>query len=172
MLTKQQKIDTVSGLEERFRRQKISIFTDFRGIGVSKLSAFRRELKAMGAEFKVAKKTLFGRALSALGIGIDAKSLEGEIGVIFSYEDQIAPAKAAVRFAKENETFKVLRGVLAGKVIEARDILALAKLPPRDALLGAIAGALASPIRGLAAALAGNIRNLVGVLKNISDKKI
>lgn len=174
MLTRSEKAEVVSGLEKRFRSSAISIFADFRGISVAKLTALRGELKKIGAEFKVAKKTLLKRALEAAGPefgGIEPKALEGEIGVIFGYEDQVAPAKTAAKFSKENDTFKVLKGVLAGNLIEAREILALAKLPSREQLLGQFARALSAPLQGLANVLAGNIRNLVVVLNNIKDKK-
>lgn len=170
MQTRSEKENIVGELTDRFRRQRISIFTDIRGISVAKLAAFRRELKKLGAEFRVAKKTLLRRALEAAGPafgGIEPKRLEGEIGVIFGYEDQIAPAKAAAKFSKENETFKMLKGVLAEKILEAREVLALAKLPAREQLLGQLAFALDAPVQGLAIALAGNIRNLVVVLNKI-----
>ncbi|MEK9166258.1 MAG: 50S ribosomal protein L10 [Patescibacteria group bacterium] len=172
MLTKSEKREVVEGLIDRFRRQRVSIFADFHGISVAKLSALRRELKKLGAEFKVAKKTLLKRALEASGAGgIEPKELAGEIGVIFGYEDQIAPAKAAAKFAKGNETFKVLKGILAGKVLEAKEVLALAKLPSREQLLTQLAYALHGPIQGLAMVLQGNIRNLVVVLHKINEQK-
>ncbi len=174
MLTREQKAKLVEGLGERFERQRVSIFTDIRGISVAKLTALRRELQKIGAEFKVAKKTLLRRALASAGpafSGIEPKALEGEIGVIFGYEDQIAPAKAAAKFSRENETFKVLKGVLAGKILEAREVLALAKLPSREQLLGQAARALQSPIRGLVNVLWGNIHNLVVVLNQIKSNK-
>src|SRR3990167_8386343 len=99
MLTRQQKEKLVAGLEDKFRRQRVSIFTDLRGISVAKLSAFRRELRKSGAELKMGKKTLLKRALDAVGINIEPKTLEGELGVIFGYEDQVAPAKAAAKFS-------------------------------------------------------------------------
>ena len=134
----------VAELTDKFRKSGVSIFADLRGISVAKLSAFRRELSKIGAEFKVAKKTLLRRALEAAGPafgGIEPKALDGEIGVIFGYEDQVAPAKAATKFAKENETFKVLKGVLEGRMLEAAEILALARLPSRGELLAALAAA-------------------------------
>jgi large subunit ribosomal protein L10 len=138
---------------------------------VAKLSQFRRGLKKIGAEFKVAKKTLLRRALDAVSIGIEPEKLEGEIGVIFGYEDQVAPAKAAAKFAKENETFRLLKGILAGKILEAKDVLALAKLPSRGELLAELARSFQAPIQGLVNVLHGNIRNLVVVLNQIKDKK-
>lgn len=167
MLTRQQKEKLVAGLKDKFLRQRVSIFTDLRGISVAKLSAFRRELKKIGAELKMGKKTLLKRALEAVGISIEPKALEGELGVIFGYEDQAAPAKAAAKFSKGNETFKILKGILEGKIMETKDILALARLPSREQLLAQVARAMNSPIQGLASALEGNIKNLVVVLSKI-----
>jgi len=171
MLRRSEKAKIIEGLQERFGRQKVSIFTDFRGINVGKLSLFRRELKKIGAEFKVAKKTFLKRALNALGIGLDPEELEGEIGVIFGYGDQVAPAKTAAKFAKENDTFKVLRGVLDGKVIEGKAVLALAKLPSRGELLGQVASVLQAPIRNLAVVLQANVRNLAVVLIRVKETR-
>ena len=174
MLTRTQKAVVVDELCDRLGRQRISIFTDIRGVSVAKLSALRRELRKAGAELKVAKKTLLKRALQATGTafgGVEPKALDGEIGVIFGYEDQVAPAKAAAKFAQDNETFKVLTGVLEGRMLAAGEILALARLPSRDALLAQLANALEAPIRNLAGALGGTIRNLVGVLGNVNRQK-
>ncbi len=171
MLTRTQKAEVVSELQDRLQRQRVSIFTDVRGIGVAKLSLLRRELKKLGAELKVAKKTLLARALAAADIAIAPKALEGEIGVIFGYEDQVAPARAAAKFAKDNGTFKILKGVLEQRILEATEVLALAKLPPREELVGQLAYMLNAPLAGLANTLAGNIRNLVGVLNKINSQK-
>ena len=171
MQTKAQKQEIISELEDRLRRQKVSIFADIHGISVSLLTQFRRELKELGAELKVAKKTLLARALSAAGIAVDSKTLKGEVAVIFGFEDQVAPAKAAAKFAKANETFKVLQGVLDGKVIAASGMLALAKLPSREQLLGQVAGVLAAPMRNLAVVLQANIRGLAIALQRVAEQK-
>ena len=171
MLTRDQKGKIVTELQDRFSRQRISFFTDIRGISVAKLSQFRRELKKLGAEFKVAKKTLLKRSLDEAGIALEPKALEGEIGVIFGYEDQVAPAKATVKFGKENQAFKILKGILDGKVIEGTAVVALAKLPSREQLLGQVASVLQAPIRNLALVLQANIRNLAVVLNQLAINK-
>lgn len=174
MLNRAEKAEIVRELEDRLGRQRVAMFVDISGVGVAKLSLFRRELRKIGAELKVAKKTLLDRALAAAGPAfgaVEPKRLAGEVGVVFGYEDQTAPAKAAAKFARENETFKVLKGLLAGKVIEAADILALARLSSRAELLGELARVLNVPIRGLATALQGNLRNLVVVLDQVKSRK-
>lgn len=172
MITKQQKARIIEELADKFKRQKIVIFSDFQGISVTKFGALRRALKKIGAEFKVAKKTLFDRALNQVGMNsIQVKELKGEIGVTFGYEDQAESAKTLVRFAKENETFKVLAAILAGKALNEKQVAALAKLPSREVLLGELLGVLQSPMRGLAIVLQANMRNLVVVLNNIKEEK-
>jgi len=177
MISRKDKTEIIEGLAERLGRQRIVIFTDIRGISVAALTRFRRELRHIGAELKVVKKTLLRRALDAAGPAFSGsiepkRELDGEVAAIFGYEDQAAPAKAAAKFGKENKTFRFLKGVLGGKVLEADDIRALAKLPGRPELLGAVARALNAPLQGLVNVLQGNIRGLVVVLSQMSNKKM
>lgn len=171
MLNKSQKSEIVQGLVDRFRRQKIAIFSDFSGISVAKSQALRRALKKEDAEYKVTKKTLLGRALENAGISFNARALNGEIGVAFGYQDQAAPAKILAKFSRENETFKILGAILGARALTGKDVLALSRLPSREALLAQVVGALSGPMRGLAVALQGNIRNLAYVLNQVGDKK-
>ena len=171
MLNKLQKSKIVQDLAEKFKRQKIAIFSDFRGVSVAKSQALRRLLKKENAEYKVAKKTLFDRALVETGAGVTTKDMKGEIGVAFGYGDQVAPAKILSKFAKEIETFKILGGLLDGKLLSDKQVLALARLPSREVLLAQIVGAMAAPLRGLASVLQGNIRNLAFVLNQVKERK-
>lgn len=171
MLTKIQKASVIEGLKEQLKRQKILIFSDFRGISVAKLKQLRRALKKGDAEYKVAKKTLIDRALKEANLPGEVKKLEGEIGIAFGYGDQVEPAKVLLKFGKENETFKVLGGILNATILGAKDIVALAKLPSREILLAQVVEAIAGPIRGLVTVLQGNMRNLVVVLNQVKDKR-
>ncbi len=171
MLTKGKKSATISKLKDRLGRQTITLFTSFRGTPVGKLSALRRLLKKDNAEYTVAKKTLFDRALAALNIPFRTKSFEGEIGAVFGYRDQSIPAKTLVRFSKQEESVRILGGILGSRVLDAPEVLALAKIPSREILLAELAAALAGPLQKFASALQGNIRNLLFILENIKNKK-
>ena len=172
MLSKTQKEKIVEELSDKLRRQKIAVFTDFHGIAVSKAHALRKILKSIGAEYKVAKKTLLDRALERAGLAIRTKEMRGEIGVAFGYKGEIESAKQLVRFGKENETFKILSAILAGgRALTVNDVFMLAKLPGRDILLTQFVGLLQSPLQNLARALAGNIQSLSMILIKIKDTK-
>lgn len=170
MLNKAQKSKIIEDIADKFRRQKVAIFSDFHGVSVAKISALRRLLKKGDAEYKVAKKTLLDLALEAGGLATKTKELKGEIGVAFGYDDEAIPVKLLAKFSKENQTFKILGGILSGRVLSAAEVLALSRLPSREVLLGQLAGTFQSPIRGLAAVLGGNIRNLVVVINKIKGK--
>ena len=171
MLNKDQKQKVADDLAERFRRQKIAFFSDFHGVSVAKIQALRRLLKKDEAEYKVAKKTLLDRALEKAGLKLKTKELQGEIGVTFAYGDEVAPAKTLSKFSRSNETFKILGGILGSRILTGKEILALAKLPPREVLLAQLLRVLQSPMRGLAIVLQGNIKNLVVVLSKIKDNR-
>jgi len=171
MLTRTQKEKIVEDLAKKFTEEKIAIFTKVYKIPISKLDELRRGLKKIGAELKIGKKTLLKRSLEKAGVTLDLKKLEGELGVIFGYENQVETAKVAQKFKRVNETFQILAGLLEKKVISATDVVALAKLPTREQLLAMLAGTLVSPLRNFLNVLHGNQRKLVVVLNKIKDKK-
>mgnify|MGYP001561765654 FL=1 len=171
MLTKTQKQQIVADMADKFKRQKIAVFSDFRGISVAKLQALRRLLKKAEAEYKVTKKTLLDRALEKAGVSLKTKELEGEIGVTFGYGDEMEPAKTLLKFSKENSTFKILGGMLASRLLNGKEVLTLAKLPSREVLIAQLLGVLQSPMRELVTVLRGNIKNLVVVLQKIKESK-
>ena len=171
MLSRQKKEEVVGELIEKFKGQKVSIFSNFHGISVAKIQSLRRALKKDDAEYRVAKKTLIDRALAENGIPTGTKELEGEIGIAFGYSDEVLPARTLLKFSKENETFKIVGGILGGKIMGGKQMIALAKLPSREILLSQLVGVMAGPVRGLAVALQANIRGLALVLRKVIDQK-
>jgi large subunit ribosomal protein L10 len=172
MLNKEQKIKIVDELADRFKRQKMALFGDFHGVPVAKSQDLRRQLKKADAELKVAKKTLLNLALKKAGIEFDTKKLEGELAVIWGFGDEVMPAKIAYKFSRLNAAFKLLGGILGGKILNADEAVSLARLPSKEELLTKLVWTLQSPIRGLANVLQGNIKNLVVILSKIKDNKV
>jgi large subunit ribosomal protein L7/L12 len=62
-------------------------------------------------------------------------------------------------------------GVLEGKLLQAQQIADVAGLPSKTALLSMLLSALQGPARGLVYVLSGLLRELVGVIIAIQDKK-
>lgn len=170
-LTKEKKENVVKVLEEKLAQQKSMVFMDFGGINVKELTEVRNELKSKGNEMKIAKKNLLGLALKNKKIDVDVKKLDGEIAIIFGYEDEIAPSKIIYQFTKANKKAKLVGGLIGKDFYGPEEIVKLAQLPGREQLLGMLLGTLNAPISNFTSAIHGNLRNLVCALSEISKKK-
>jgi large subunit ribosomal protein L10 len=170
MLTRTQKEELVKNLSDSIKDGKVVIFSDYAGTTVAKMKDLREALREQGSTYKITKKKLIDRSLKEAGIKASVLALEGQIGIAIGKEDEVSAAKVLAKFAKENKNFKILQGVLESKVISGEDVLSLAALPGREELLAKMVGSINAPVSGFVNALAGNLRNLVGVLKAISEK--
>jgi len=170
-LTREQKLNILNDLTDKFSRAKAAILVDFNKLSVSKAMELRRNLKSINAEYKVAKKTLINRVLRS-GHFDDAKidDFKTQVGVIFSYEDPVAAASSIWKFSKINEALKILGGFMGLRWQNKDSVIALAKLPSREILLWQLVRTIAAPLSGLVGVLSGNMRNLVNVLGSISAK--
>jgi len=168
--TKEQKKEILKKLKENFDKQKSMVFSSYQGLKAADIFNFRRVLKQAGCNIVVAKKTLFNLALKEKKIDFDAKNLEGQIALIFGFEDEVTPAKLAYKFSKEKENLKILAGFFENKIINKEEVLALAQIPSKQELLSKVVGCIASPISGLVNVLQGNIRNLVYALSQIKPR--
>ena len=159
-MANEKKVATVAELKDKIERSTIAIATEYRGLSVSEMGKLRRAIKDAGVEIKVVKNRLFLRAAEAAGKPELTELLEGPTAVVFGYGDITVPAKTVTEYQKSaRNAFAVRKAVLDGKVLTAKELEALADLPPREVLIGQLAGALQSPL----VALAGLIENLMPV---------
>lgn len=168
--TRQEKQDVVEKLTEALRKMRSVVFTNYEGLTVPQIEKLRRLLEEEGVHYTVAKKTLLKIALEQAGLKIDPKNILGNFATVMSFGDEVAPARILAKFAKENEALKVTAGILEGKLIDAAMVLALAKLPSKQELLGKLVGTLNAPISGFVNVLAGNLRNFIYVLNAIKEQ--
>jgi len=170
MLTRPQKEQVVKDLSAKIKDGKVLIFSDYAGTTVAKMKDLRSELRKTDSSYKITKKKLIDLALKDAGIEASVLDLEGQIGIAIGKGDEVSAAKVLAQFAKANKNFKILQGVLENKVISGKEVMSLAMLPNKDQLLAKLVGTINAPISGFVNALAGNLKNLVGVLKAISEK--
>lgn len=169
--TKAQKQSILQQIAENLKNQQSVLFVDFKGIGVKDLSKLRSQLKEVGAKLEVAKKTLLARAFKENGLDTDFKNMEGQIAVIYSFDDPVAGAKTAYTFAKGNGHLQLLTGYMENQLLAHEEVINLAQLPSRDQLLAQFVRTIANPMRGLTTVLTGNIKGLIVVLSAIQEKK-
>ena len=166
MVRKEKKPELVDLIEEKLSRCGIVIATDYRGLTVAEISELRKRLRQQGIEYRVVKNTLARFAADAVGNPNLAELFTGPTALAFGYDDVIQPAKILLDYQRSSETALTIKGgMLAEKLLTAEDIAALAKLPPREALVAKFVGLVQSPIYGLLTILSGNLQSLVGVLQ-------
>jgi len=90
---------------------------------------------------------------------------------VTSKTDPVAPAKVLMKFAKDMEKLQPKMGFLSGKVISAKEIDDLSKLPSREEMLAKILGSMMAPPQNLYNVMTAIPRKLVTVLAAVRDKK-
>ena len=148
-----QKKEEVTKLAEKMKNAKLVLLTDYRGINVTDDTQLRRNLRGVNATCNVIKNNITRRSLQEAGLEGLEETLVGPTAVIMSDEDYLEASKIIYEFGKDNEFYKIKGGVIDGKVMTAEEIITLAKLPSREALLSMLAGALLANISKVAVAL-------------------
>lgn len=169
--TRVQKEAKVTDLVADLKAMKSIVFANYEKLPVSDIEALRKLCRAEGVSYTVAKKTLLKKAMAEAGLTIDPKAIEGNFATLIAMTDEVAPAKIAVKFAKDHEALTVKGGVLDGALVDAKAIVALSKLPGKQELLAKLVGSLNAPVSGFVNVLAGNLRGLVTVLTRIQESK-
>jgi len=170
-MARPEKAKQVEELAEIFSKARAVVLSDFTGLNVEKISALRRLCHESGVEFRVVKNTLAKRSIK----GTPAEELEqyfdGPTALAISRESENLSAKILVKFAEEYMLPRLKAGVVEGKVIDAADVLALAKLPSKEELMSKLLGGIMSPGNRLVSVLQGSLRNLLYALNAIVEKK-
>jgi large subunit ribosomal protein L10 len=157
---------------ERLDRAPVLYLTDFTGLDVKAMTVLRQKLKESGAEYLVAKNRLIHLALAETEFPDLSGALTGPTGLVFGYEDAVGPAKALTDFAKDHGDRPVFKlGVLDNAVLTPAQIDRLAKLPPREQLLAALAAVMQAPLAALAGALEAKLQEMAGLLDAYHAKK-
>ena len=148
-----QKQEEVNNLAEKMKDASIVLLTDYRGINVSDVTALRKTLREINAEYTVIKNNITKRALNKNGITELDNVLEGPTAVIITKEEYLPALKAIYKYSENNDFYKIKAGILEGKVTSVEELTTLAKLPSREELIAKLAGALLGNITKLAATL-------------------
>lgn len=169
--TRTQKEEIVKLYSEKLQQAKSLVFVHYKGLKVKDTVSFRKKTRDAGAEYVIAKKSLMNIAFEKSGLSADSKILEGDIGTVFGYEDEIVAPKLTYEFMKTNEALKPLGGMLGGIFIDEQKVSELARFSSKKELLATVVRTVQAPVSGFVNVLAATIRGLVQVMKAIQEKK-
>src|SRR5579884_210116 len=128
-----EKEQIVEDLRQTIQSSKGAILTDYRGLSVADLTALRKKLRGVDAEFHIVKNTLFKRAADGLLPSDElGPHLEGPTAIGFAKGDSVAAAKALLDYMKDHKTMAVKAGVIDGRVYTPDQVAAISKLPSKE----------------------------------------
>ena len=144
-MTRAEKEQLVAELSAAFGESNAVVVCDYKGLTCQELERVRALAAENDAKVKVVKNTLASLALK--NAGIEDLQLKDTNLVVWG-EDQISTCNTADKAATEfKDRFVIKSGALEGKVVELDTIMAMAKLPSRDELIGMLLNVWMAPVR-------------------------
>lgn len=150
-MTKTEKNSLIADLSSEFKSANGIVVCDYKGLTCKELESLRALAKESNAKVQVIKNTLAGIAIK--NCDYEALELAGSSLFIWS-EDQLVACKIADKFAAEKkDKFVIKSGVLEGKASDAKTVIAMAKLPGREELIGMLLSVWTAPARNFVTGL-------------------
>ncbi len=144
-MNRTEKEQVIGQLHDKMAKAKAAIVAEPKGLTVAVVTELRKKLRNAKVDYRVVKNTLAARAAKGTPLEQLAEKFVGPTAIVMSYDDVVAPAKLLVDFMKDRETFAIRTAVIEGKIVDAKGIQALAKLPGIQELRGQIAAMIAQP---------------------------
>jgi len=159
-----QKAESIETLKGVFDGAGAVVVTHYIGLTVAEMTDLRGRLRQEGAKLKVVKNRLVQKALdgkiSDAGLGL----FKGPVAIAYG-EDITSAAKISTQYAKDNEKFSIVGGLMGETVLDENGVKALATLPSLDQIRATLIGLLQAPatkVAGVIQAPAGQLARVVG----------
>ncbi len=169
-ITKKRRAELVAEYADLLKKSEALIIASYSGVRVKNVEQLRRKVREASGELRVVKNTLATVALKAAGMPVPEEFLHGDTAIGFAFKDVPGVAKAIQDFTKDSEFVKVKGGGMSGKILSAKEIAALASLPPMPVVRAQLLGLINTPATRIAGSIASAVRQLVNVTKAYADK--
>jgi len=169
-MNRDEKAQAIEEIAAEIEAAEAIFAVDYRGISVPQAAELRGKLREADASFRIVKNRLTKIAADKAGQGQLSEMLKGPTALTFVRGDTAQAAKAISTFNKEHKVLTFKGGFMDGLSLDEERFTAIAKLPPREVLVGQFAGVVASPLTGLVRGLGSMIQGLALQLGQIAEK--
>lgn len=175
-MTKEQKIELVKELVERFKTYPNFYIANTGGMTVAEVSTLREACFKSNVKMQVIKNALIKKALEQLDNDYEGiyPALKETSAVFFiDEENPSVPAKVLKEYRGKKKEVPVLKGaVIETAVFLGDDQLAvLADMKSKGELIGEIVGLLQSPAKNVLGALQSGGQTLAGLIKTLQERE-
>ncbi len=172
MKTRERKQQDLTALTEQLQNSKSAMVVGFSKLTVTKDQEFREQLRSAGAKYQVVKNTIVRRATQGTQFEGASEHFKGVTAIAWTDADAVVLSKTVSKFVKDNaEIFSFKVGVVDGKVVDLKQVQAIASLPSKEVLISKLLFVLNSQAQRLATVINAVPRNLAVVIKQIGDAK-
>ncbi len=161
----------VQHIKEGCEKNNNTFVVSYTKVSGPKMNTLRRNLKQVGARVFVSKNKLAQKALQELKQERIANRLKGQTALVWSNADAVEISKALMKFVKGTEGVLIEVGFVDGSLLEKSDVERLSNLPSKDVLQVKLLQTMLAPATRLAYALNAKTRDLLSILKQLSEKK-
>lgn len=164
-----QKAESIETLKGVFAGAGAVVVTHYMGLTVAEMTDLRLRLRKEGAQLKVVKNRLVQKALNgSVGEAGDAL-FKGPVAIAFG-PDPVSAAKVTAQYAKDNDKFIVIGGLMGDIVLDDKAVKSLATLPSLDQLRAKIIGLVQAPATKVAGVLQAPAAQLARVFSAYAAK--
>ena len=139
-------------METQFENNEAVMVTQYQGLTMSQLDELRGQMREHGIKFTITKNRITKIALEKTKCKELSNLFTGATAVAFS-DDGIMSARILSKFAKTNESLKLLGGIMGNELLDQAAVQNVANLPTLDEARANIVGILATPASKLVSIL-------------------
>ncbi|OGH02166.1 MAG: 50S ribosomal protein L10 [Candidatus Lambdaproteobacteria bacterium RIFOXYD1_FULL_56_27] len=174
-MDRSQKEQLVAEFGDIFKKAQSGVLVDYQGIGVESLTSLRKSLFAQGSRVRVIKNTLAKIASKGTPYEALSKEFVQTRAIVYTEKDAVSQAKVMTEAVKTNDKLKIVAGLLVtggqGKLLSAKDVDALSKLPSREELLTKLLFVMNAPATNFVRTLNEVPTSFVRCVKAIAESK-
>lgn len=161
----------LKNIKEGVSESQGTFVISYSSLTAAQMDELRKNMKDLGARIHVSKNRIAKLALRDLEYGDLADEIEEQMAFAWTNEDVASVSKALVKFEKDCENVQIKGGLLDGAILKKNDVKRLADLPSKEILQAQLLGTIIAPLTRLAGALNAKSRELLSILKQLSEKK-
>jgi large subunit ribosomal protein L10 len=129
-----QKEQVIGEIKESFVGVTSLVLADYRGLDVPTVTEMRQAFAKAGCSYRVLKNTLVKIAIQGTDLEPISAYLAGPTALMWSTESPSAPAKLAVKYAKEQKSFVIKGGFFEGEALDLAGVTQLSTMPDKPEL--------------------------------------
>src|SRR5271169_3067933 len=169
-VTKAKKKEQVEKLSKDLANVSNVVVATYTKLTVAQDYELRKALRGAGAKYQVVKNTLAEKAAKGTKVEGALKDLAGVTSIAYTTGDPVAMAKALTKYAKDTPEFTFKVGVVEGKVINIKEIEALASMPSKDEIYSKLLFLISSPAQRLVTVMNAVGRDIAVVINQGVEK--